>query len=97
MEVITVGFQWANWSFSLAILAVMAGLWVKHPDFRYLYVAPLIWAVTGIVFYSAVLFFGFTGPGAELWSAVHRFLAYILILGGAVALWIILRDGATDG
>jgi hypothetical protein len=92
MDHITAASQWFNLAASIAILAVMVRLWLRLPDFRFLYIAPALWAVYGLGFYILLLSGHLDNDAVLMLGAVHRSLAYILIFGGAWMLLDILTE-----
>jgi hypothetical protein len=81
----------------LATIVLMA-LVVGHrwPEARAALVPPSLWAVFGVIFYLC-LFGGYLSPTEVLlWGAIHRMLAALLVLGGVITLWAILRDEPPD-
>lgn len=86
-------FQWLSLGAFAAILAVVAALAWKRPQVRLLLVFPAAWAVFGVLLYAGVFAGVLPGDTVLIWSAAHRFLAAVMILGGLLALCLILQDG----
>lgn len=86
-------FQWVSLGAFAAILAVVAALAWRRPETRLLLVFPAAWAVFGVLLYVGVFAGVLRGDAVLIWSAAHRFLAAVMILGGLLALCLILQDG----
>lgn len=86
-------FQWLSLGAFAAILIVAGGLLWRRPEARLLLVFPAAWAVLGVLLYVGVFAGVLRGDTVLIWSAAHRFLAAVMILGLLLALCLILQDG----
>lgn len=91
MERVTMAFQLLSLVGSVAAVAILAYLARRYPSTRLLVIMPAAWAFFGAVYYALVLADRFTPAALLLWGAVHRFMAVVLTVGFALALWGIVR------
>lgn len=88
--------QWVVFVGWVIILVQCVIAWIQRKNDRYLIVAPVSWALYGIVFYVLVLT-GVLPPGSQLAidaSSVGRLLEVILVF---TAMFLLLRDKQHGG
>jgi len=91
MAALTTIFQTLSLAGSFAVVVLLVYLAWRWPSTRLLVIMPALWAAFGVVYYALVLAGLLAPPALLLWGAVHRFMAVVLALGFAMALWGVVR------
>ena len=92
MDALTMVLQVVSLVSMAAALVLAAALAIRWRAYRCMVLAPAVWAGLGVVYYVLLLAGRFSDEAAQLWSAAHRFMAALLILGVLLVLWIVLSD-----
>ncbi len=90
MDTLTTVFQVASLAGSVAILGLCGRIARRWPEYRLVVVGPSLWAGMGVVFYVLYLTGRLSPDAALVWSAVHRLLAVVLVLGITVIVGVII-------